>query len=436
MRELRSRVVKNLNYLWLVGVIVLGLMTVIATSGGNGGGGIPEGLIEYIKASNTDADDQFGFPVALSADGNTLAVGAFGEDSNARGVKQPGDLDYFTSQSDNSAMNSGAVYIFTRSGDTWSQQAYLKASNADPEDYFGQCLSISDDGNTLAVGAGGEDGNGLGGEVDNSVSSSGAAYIFSRVGDTWSYDFYIKSSNPDADDWFGTSLSLSGDGNTLAVGARGEDSGVASAPDDNSAEQSGAVYIFVKDVSFWYQQAYLKAPIMEYGDAFGSSVSLSDEGDTLMVGVPGEDSGTFIPTDNSLANSGAFYIFTRSGIDWDAWVYLKPSVRELLGHTGHSVALSGNGGIAVAGGCATGGSATSEAVYVFSGSGVSWIESPLLVEAPNFETGDLFGYSLAFSGLVLATGAPDEDSAATGIGGDQDDNSATSSGAVYIYNLD
>ena len=83
----------------------------------------------YIKASNTDAGDRFGGSVRLSADGNTLAVGALGESSSATGVN--GD------QADNSATQSGAVYIFTRSGASWSQQAYIKASNTDPDDLFG-----------------------------------------------------------------------------------------------------------------------------------------------------------------------------------------------------------------------------------------------------------------------------------------------------------
>ncbi|MEB2347675.1 MAG: integrin, partial [Comamonadaceae bacterium] len=127
----------------------------------------------YVKASNTGADDEFGASLALSADGGTLAVGAFGEKSNATGID--GD------QANNSAAYSGAVYVFTRSGSTWSQQAYVKASNTDADDYFGRRLALSADGSTLAVGAYLEDSNatGIGGDqANNSAGSSGAVYLY------------------------------------------------------------------------------------------------------------------------------------------------------------------------------------------------------------------------------------------------------------------
>ena len=127
----------------------------------------------YIKASNTDADDFFGRSVALSGDGNTLAVGADREASAATGVN--GD------QTDNSAFGAGAVYVFTRdSGGVWTQQAYVKASNTDADDTFGS-VALSDDGNTLAVttveeasAATGVNGD----QADNSASHAGAVYVF------------------------------------------------------------------------------------------------------------------------------------------------------------------------------------------------------------------------------------------------------------------
>ena len=110
--------------------------------------------IGYIKASNTDFLDRFGVSVALSADGNTLAVGADGEANSATGIN--GD------QADNSFRNSGAVYVFSRNGSLWEQQAYIKASNPDPFDTFGESVSLSADGNTLAVGASGESSSATG----------------------------------------------------------------------------------------------------------------------------------------------------------------------------------------------------------------------------------------------------------------------------------
>jgi trimeric autotransporter adhesin len=146
--------------------------------------------IGYVKASNTGANDRFGNSVALSADGNTLAVGAYGEDSSATGIG--GD------QTNNSASSSGAVYVFARSGSTWSQQAYVKASNTGAGDCFGSSVALSADGDTLAVGAYNEasSATGIGGvQTNNSAPSSGAVYVFTRSGSTWSQQAYVKASN-------------------------------------------------------------------------------------------------------------------------------------------------------------------------------------------------------------------------------------------------
>src|ERR1700720_2475068 len=90
--------------------------------------------IAYIKASNAKKDDQFGFTVALSGDGNTMAVGTTAEDSAAKGIDG--------NQSDHSALNAGAVYVFVRNGRNWVQQAYVKASNAKASDQFGASLPL------------------------------------------------------------------------------------------------------------------------------------------------------------------------------------------------------------------------------------------------------------------------------------------------------
>jgi hypothetical protein len=98
----------------------------------------------YLKASNTEAFDLFGYSVAVS--GDTVVVGANGEDSSATGVNG--------NQADNSALQSGAAYVFMRSGGVWSQQAYLKASNTEAFDLFGYSVAVS--GDTVVVGANGE----------------------------------------------------------------------------------------------------------------------------------------------------------------------------------------------------------------------------------------------------------------------------------------
>jgi hypothetical protein len=123
----------------------------------------------YLKASNTDANDDFGSEVAVSE--NTVIVGASGEDSNASGVNG--------NQADNSAIDSGAAYVFTRSAGAWSQQAYLKASNTGEGDYFGWSTSV--DGNSIVVGAIHEESSSKGvngNQDDNSFFQAGAVYEF------------------------------------------------------------------------------------------------------------------------------------------------------------------------------------------------------------------------------------------------------------------
>ena len=157
---------------------------------------------------------------------------------------------------DNSSNGAGAVYVFNRIGDFWSQQAYLKASNTDSGidagsgDGFGYSISLSANGNTLAVSAWDEESSatGVNGDQDNNDTlASGAVYVFIRSGTHWIQQAYLKASNTDLGDYFGYHISLSADGSTLAVGAVGEDSSATGSngdQSDNSAERSGAVYLY------------------------------------------------------------------------------------------------------------------------------------------------------------------------------------------------
>ena len=153
-------------------------------------------------------------------------------------------------QADNTAPNSGAVYVFTRDGSgVWSQQAYIKASNTDAGDRFGGGLALH--GDSLAVKALGEDSSATGIDGDQAADSSlivgtGAVYLFTRDGGgVWSQQAYIKASNTQSGDQFGISLALAGD--TLAVGAAREDSSATGIDGDqanNGALTSGAAYVF------------------------------------------------------------------------------------------------------------------------------------------------------------------------------------------------
>ena len=188
----------------------------------------------YVKASNTAANDRFGLKLALSADGNTLAVGAQNETASGTGINNPPGA--------RTLVRAGAAYLFTRSSGSWSQQAYLKASNTGQDHWYGSSLALSADGNTLAVGAMAEasSARGINGkQADSSAGGAGAAYVYQRSGGTWSQRAYLKASNTDAGDLFGASIALSGDGTTLAVGATGEDS-LAKDIQGNQADNSGS----------------------------------------------------------------------------------------------------------------------------------------------------------------------------------------------------
>jgi hypothetical protein len=430
---------------------------VIATSSSIGISSLMIDTIGYAKASNTWTGDNFGYRVAVSGDGTTMAVSAIGEDSIAT------DID--GSQTDDRAADSGAVYLFVRSGETWVQQAYIKASNTDAFDAFGSSLALSSNGDTLAVGATGEDSaaSGIDGDQTSDLASNaGAVYLFARTGTTWSQQAYIKASNTDAvnpGDAFGTSVALSGDGNTLAVGASGEDSaatGIGGSESDNNASNAGAVYLFTRVITpttTWSQQAYIKASNTDTanpGDAFGTSVALSTDGNTLAVGAPGEDSNATVvdgnETDNSAINAGAAYLFTRSGSTWSQQAYVKASNTEFDDAFGSSVTLSGDGTTLAVGAIGENSEVTgvdggtgldiagnSGAVYVFA-LGASWTQQAY-IKATNTGPADNFGVSVALSGdgNILAVGADQEDSNAQNIDGNQGDNSSNNAGAVYLY---
>ena len=232
----------------------------------------------FLKASNADPLDQFGTNVALSADGNTLAVGAYFEDGGGRGVNG--------NQADNSIGQAGAVYVFVRRGTTWRQQTYLKASNAgevEEGDTFGFSVALSGDGNTVAVGAPSEDSNASGingNQADNSAVAAGAVYVFSRKGDVWSQQAYVKSDSPaqlTAGDLFGYSVALDANGSTLAIGAYDEGSAAGiNGSFDNKLGGSGAVFVYTRTGTSWARTAFLKAKEQDRNDSMGASVAISE----------------------------------------------------------------------------------------------------------------------------------------------------------------
>jgi hypothetical protein len=448
--------------------------------------------VGYVKASNTAANDEFGTSVALSGDGNTLAVGAPGEDGSASDsgavyvftrsggswsqqgspikATSPALGDRFGSavalSNDGNTLvvgapgrnvDAGSAYVFVRSGISWTEEDNLTASNAEAGDGFGASVALSNDGNTLAVGAPFEDSSvtGINQPSNELASNSGAAYVFVRSDASWNQEAFVKASNTDEQDNFGRAVVLSNDGNTLAVGAPGEDSADSANQNDETALSSGAAYVYFRSGAAWdlTPPAYIKASNPDAQDAFGHSLALSGDGSTLAVGAYREASNATViggdQSNNSASDSGAVYVFLLSGTTWNQQAYVKASNAQADDQFGWSLALSSDGNTLVVGARyedsnATGvgggqtdvpiASSNSGAVYSFVRSGGTWAQRSY-VKASNTGSGDQFAWSLALSadGNTLAVGANNEDSNATGVGGDPDNDGTLNSGAAYLY---
>jgi hypothetical protein len=390
----------------------------------------------YLKASNARAGARFGAALALS--GDTLVVGSRNESSKSAGIN--GD------QTDASAGSTGAAYVFTRTGGVWSQQAYIKASNARPGALFGASVALS--GDTLVVGSPSESSGSIGingNQADTSAGLSGAAYVFTRTGGAWSQQAYLKASNTRAGANFGVPVALSGD--TLAVGSASESSaatGIDGNQADTSADLSGAAYVFTRTGGAWSQQAYVKASNTRTTAYFATSVALS--GDTLAVGSPYEASGAVgiggNQADTSAFNAGAAYVFTRAAGVWSQQAYVKASNTRTTAYFGSSIALFGDAlavgsdGESSSAAGLNGNQGDSSlvragAVYVFSRAGAAWSQRGY-VKASNPRSLAAFSSSLALSADTLAVGSSGESSNAAGVNGDQTNTSTPGAGAVYV----
>jgi hypothetical protein len=417
----------------------------------------------YLKASNPGRSDLFGLSLALSRDGNTLAVAAPWEASAATGVNG--------NQDDDSIPQAGAVYVFTRTGSTWSQHAYLKASNTGHKgdgddvdgDQFGFSLALSADGRTLAAGAIAEDSaaTGVGGvQTDNSAAASGAVYVFARTGNAWAQQAYVKSRNGEAGDLFGYGVSLSADGSVMAVAAYDEDgSGRGVNPvDDNASTGTGAIYAFDRRGGSWAQTGYFKGSRSQRNDALGYTVATSDDGNTIVGGTAEEsclnggidpsncDVDTF-PEHMAAGSVGAVYVWQRSGDTWTEQAFLKASNPDLEDWFAVRLALSGDGNTLLVGAPMEDSAATgvngrgddnsaveSGTAYLFTRSGAAWSQRAYL-KASNTDAFDEFGSSVAISGdgKTMVVGARMESSGAASVNGNQNDNEAGQAGAAYIF---
>jgi hypothetical protein len=240
-----------------------------------------------------------------------------------------------------------------------SQQAKLVASDATQRDYFGHSVAISADGTIAVAGAW---GRGLG---------VGTAYAFVQSGGVWTQQQRLNASDPANGDQFGTSVAVSSDGTTAIVGAESKNS------------STGAAYVFTRSGGIWTQQQKLTAGDAAAGSRFGSSLGLSADGATAIIGSRGNGLGP-----------GAAYVFTRSGGVWTQQQKLTAGDGAAGDYFGSSVALSADGATALAGAPAK--TSSTGAAYVFTSSGGVWTQQQKLT-AGDPASGDSFGTSVATS---------------------------------------
>lgn len=385
----------------------LGLMiAVVATSGAEARADIP--LVKFLAADGT-TEDRFGYSVAMN--GNTAIIGAPGDGPQGslsgsayvfvlgpsgwvqqakltasdgatkagfgRAVAISGDTALVGAP--NAAITgteTGAAYIFVRSGTTWTEQAKLSALDYIVFDGFASSVSLS--GNTAAIGSP---------YADPFGENSGAAYVFTRSGTSWSQQTKIVPIDGRSLDLFGSSVALNGD--TLVGGAPG---------DDDNAIASGSAYVYVRTGTNWGLQQKVRPADGANGDSFGSAVAVST--DTLVVGSPDDD-------EHGLASGSAYVYFRTSGL-WSQQAKLFAIDGAAGDFFGATVALSGDN--ALLGSFLDDVTATdSGSAYAFKRTGTAWSQLRKFAPASG-NVSDNFGVAVALDGEQGLVGSEQDDS--------------------------
>jgi len=268
-----------------------------------------------LTAPDAESDDRLGWSVSISSDGSYAIAGAF-EDSDVEN-------------------KVGSAYIWVRSGTTWSFQQKITSPDPLRRARFGSGVSISSDGSYALVGAYTEEG-----PAGPPQPNYGSAYIFSRSGTSWTFQSKITAPDRSAQDKFGYSVSISGDGSYALAGAeRGE--GPAGPPQPDY----GAAYIFSRSGTTWTYQSKITAPDAVSQDRFGYAVSISGDGSHALVGAYRDDG----PAGPPQPDYGSAYIFSRSGTSWTYQSKITAPDAATDDSFGYSVSISGDGSYALVG---------------------------------------------------------------------------------------
>ncbi len=308
-------------------------------------------LQQKLVGASGKPDDGFGRAVAAAKD--TVAVG--------------------TPRDNSKGGNAGAVYVYARSGTSWSQQQKLTASDATAGDALGWSVAL--EGDTLVVGAPWE---------ETGVWESGSAYVFVRSGSTWTQQQKIKGTSLSVFDNFGYSVAISGE--RVAVGAH---------KDDVKVVDQGSTFVFTRSGTTWSQSGQVSASDGSPGDEFGHAVAIT--GTTVLV-------GSYVD-DLKKKDEGSLYVYTLAGTAWQQQKALAQRPGGIAGDwLGYSVALAGD--TAVVGNPRDDDKGKdSGSAHVFLRGKSGWTHQQMLLSSDG-EAGDNFGHAVAVSGDTVAVGAP------------------------------
>jgi hypothetical protein len=321
--------------------------------------------IQQAKLSSSDnITGEFGASVAL--DGDTAVVGAPGSEA---------DGTY-----------PGSAYVFFRKQGNWGQQAKLTSSNGLPDDEFG--ASVATIGERAVVGA-----------PNHPVGSlhTGSAYIFDRIGESWSEQGILVSDKLRDRDRFGAAVAVSGDSALVGAFWHDTDSGV----------DAGSAYVFEKTTAGWAEQAELRASDGAPFDYFGHAVALRD--DSALVGARGDDTPAGI-------DAGSAYLFVRDGNAWRLESKFTAGDAASGDEFGASVALSGDTALIGSWNADLPGAKDAGAAYLFSHIGNGWSQQAKLTSGLDASALDHMGSSVALDGNTALVGAFGDETAGIGAG--------------------
>ncbi len=258
-----------------------------------------------LTATDKATGDSFGESVCLTSDASRAVIGA--HRATADTITQ-----------------SGAAYVFLRSGTSWAQEVKISASDKASGDGFGNAVAISNDGTRIAVGAE---------EADvNSFVNAGAAYIFFRTGTTWTQEAKLTATVSITFHGIGASVSMTGDGTRVVLGAVYSGSGTA----------VSASYVFLRNGTSWSQESKLQSNDIAAGDRFGYSVSISNNGTSIVI-------GSSVSAPGGTNNAGAAYVFMRTTGNWAQRNKLIASDKAVSDFFGEAVSVNGDGTRAIVG---------------------------------------------------------------------------------------